>query len=336
MIRQKYQELLSLEKKDKPNDMKCSNCGMLKKNMSYDFVESKIRCDCGFVYKTMINDSEILNRNNIHYSNYHNPYFKNTYVGTVMKTNKNTLSMKNIMNIHKQNSIPIYFERRLFCKISKFKELCKTHNVENYIMEKGVEYLIMINKLKYKEGENKGRHLIFRKNLILIYAGCLSRAFKNCGKCRTNDYIGNIFNITKNMVNKGIKIINKIIMRYDLDIENKNIHPNDYVENYCNEQNICDFLKDLLKIIINNILKLNILNNKKYLSLIDGCFLFIIYKLKINIVLKFNNKSSVNETFFHLLNYQNKISPSPATVKKLINKYRNMTIFKTKPVEFFY
>lgn len=324
-------ENIKIKKKDEAD---CSNCGMLKKNMIIDINKSNLICDCGYTYKQFYSESETSDQKNIHYSNYINPYFKNVHIGTVISSQKKTIEMKNIMNIHNQNIIPVYFERRLYQKIMAFKKKCLEKYIDNYIVETGVEYLVKISKLKYLDGKNVGRHLIFRKNISRIYAGCLFRAFKNNGKCKTDQFIASVFCIQKSDVSKGIKMFNKIILKYDVEIQNLNIHPNNYIDHYCEELGLSDFFKEPLKIVVGNILKYNILNNKKYMSLIEGCLMLITFRLNIDIdevIYKYDdkkNEKSINKTFYQLYTFNDIIMPTCEQMSEIINKYNGTYIFE--------
>jgi len=331
---------------DSSDDMTEINVSCLHESSRMDTLTNYEICiDCGIIINKnvkLLTEISYDGKKTNYGNNYINPHLPKSSSGISMNLQKQNSTTKNSINIHRNNKMP-YFEKTLYSKIEEFKTHCYHYEVDFDIISKGVNYLVKISKIKYLTGKNEGKYIIFRSGIILLYVYCLFRACQNLNKPKTNEDIALIFGIDKIRVNKALKDFNKIVKKYNLDIINNNIHPNEYVNAFCEHMNMSNFCKEFIKIMIERILLKNIAMNKKDISIVAGSIRLFMNQFKVTFITsEYISKVSceiykntcvktVENTFLLLLEKRHEILPTRDELKYLIDKYHGQPFFTISP-----
>ena len=129
------------------------------------------------------------------------------------------------------------------------------------------------------------------KNRKGIIAACVFNACKECKVPRSAKEIAEMFNISTNIMTKGVKKCQEIIYMNKKDklrlTKSVSIQPKDFIERYCNQLKINDEItKEIMKICTISIEK-NLISENTPQSIAAGCIFYFI---------KNNEKNTINRS----------------------------------------
>lgn len=229
-----------------------------------------------------------------------NPLLPKSSMGTFIGGNR----YSNIQRLHTWSSMPSN-ERSLWIIYKKINRLLQNSDIANKIIEESKYYYKTIT-----ENDNKLKGILTRGSIRQgLIAACIYISCKNNGVPKHSKEIAKLCNIDENLVTKGLKKFVEIEKRKNLNINNKQTKPSEFVNIYCNKLSLSEDIKRLAMILCDRTLKLGILKNNTPPSIASGIVYLLIMKLELDIakskligIIKIS-EVTLNKTYKKLNNY---------------------------------
>ena len=196
-------------------------------------------------------------------------------VGSTVSYSSNSASMYQIRKYQHWNGMP-YKERSLYKVFLTIQNICSINNLLPIIVTEAKSIYTIVSDTKISRGKN-------REGII---AACVYFACKQCGVPRSSKEVAQMFNITVNVMTKGIKRCQEIIF---MNKKNKSrlsksntVKPTDFIDRFCNKLDLTeDDNKNIFKI-CNIAIKNHIISENTPPSTTAGCIYYYIKKKGIN------------------------------------------------------
>ena len=192
-------------------------------------------------------------------------------VGSSVSYSSNSKNMYQIRKMQQWTGMP-YKERSVYKVFLEIQNVCNRNNIPIKIINEAKSIYKIVSSTKISRGSN-------REGII---ASCVYFACKECDVPRSSKEIAEMFNITSNVMTKGVKKCQEII---HMDKKNKNritktksTKPEDFINRFCNKLNIHE--NEILKIlkICKITVKNNIISENTPPSIASGCIYYYIKK----------------------------------------------------------
>ena len=196
-------------------------------------------------------------------------------IGSTVNFKNNNKSMNQIRRYQNFHGMP-YKERSKYKVFNIITEKCTNHSINQKIVNEAKSLYSNISEIKISRGSNRAG----------IIAACVYFSCKECDVPRSSKEIAEIFDINITVMTKGCKNFHEIMNLNKSNktrIQNKSIHPNDFIERFSDKLNI-DVLKikNICKISLDN----NIISQNTPQSIASGCIYYYIKKNKLEITKK--------------------------------------------------
>tara|TARA_Y100000768_G_scaffold388507_1_gene384832 strand:- start:2689 stop:3693 length:1005 start_codon:yes stop_codon:yes gene_type:complete len=200
-------------------------------------------------------------------------------VGSTVSFSSNSASMHQIRKYQQWSGMP-YKERSLYKVFLEIQTICSKNNIPLKIVNEAKSIYTIISETKISRGSNRSG----------IIAACVYFACKECSVPRSPKEIAKMFNITINIMTKGVKKCQEIIY---MNKNNKSrlstkesIKPSDFIDRFCNKLHISEEDSKLLLKICDIAIKHNIISENTPPSIASGCIYYFIKKKNLSITKK--------------------------------------------------
>ena len=196
-------------------------------------------------------------------------------IGSTVNFKNNNKSMNQIRRYQNFHGMP-YKERSKYKVFNIITEKCTNHSINQKIVNEAKSLYSNISEIKISRGSNRAG----------IIAACVYFSCKECEVPRSSKEIADIFDINITVMTKGCKNFHEIMNLNKSNktrIQNKSIHPQDFIERFSDKLNIDVFkIKNICKISLDN----NIISQNTPQSIASGCIYYYIKKNKLEITKK--------------------------------------------------
>ena len=186
-------------------------------------------------------------------------------VGSTINFKNNSKSMNQIRRYNNFQGMP-YKERSKYKVFNIINDNCLKHNINQKIINEAKSLYSNISEIKISRGSNRDG----------IIAACVYFSCKECEVPRSTKEIAEIFNINITVMTKGCKNFQEIMnlnKKNKNRVQNRSIHPNDFIERFCDNLSLdIDEIKKICNICLEN----NIIANNTPQSIASGCIYFYI------------------------------------------------------------
>ncbi len=200
-------------------------------------------------------------------------------VGSTVSYKKCNKTMNQIRKYQQWNGMP-YKERSLYKVFLEIQGKCSKHNIPNVIITEAKSLYKIISSTKISRGSNRTG----------IIAACVYFACKKCNVPRSSKEIAEIFDITSNVMTKGVKKAQEIIAMNKINkqrlTQSPSTKPDDFIERFCDRLKISlDDIK-IIQTICNITIDNNLISENTPPSIAAGCIFFYSKNKEINITKK--------------------------------------------------
>ena len=166
-----------------------------------------------------------------------------------------------------------HHEKSLEARFDNIEYKCKLYNIPSSIIETAKEIYYDINQhieeedgIKTRGSSNEG-----------LQAAAVYFAFQDEKQLKTYKEIAHIFNIEGKYVSSGIKKFRAVMEKTEkYSYINREINYNDYIFKYTSILNFTDELTNQAKKLVNEVIKMQILDNNTPNAIVAGCIYFIV------------------------------------------------------------
>jgi len=186
-------------------------------------------------------------------------------VGSTINFKNNSKSMNQIRRYNNFQGMP-YKERSKYKVFNIINDNCIKHNINQKIINEAKSLYSNISEIKISRGSNRDG----------IIAACVYYSCKECEVPRSTKEIAEIFNLNITVITRGCKNFQEILnlnKKNKNRVQNRSIHPNDFIERFCDNLSL-DITE--IKKICSICLKNNIIANNTPQSIASGCIYFYI------------------------------------------------------------
>ena len=159
-----------------------------------------------------------------------------------------------------------YKERSKYKVFNIINDNCIKHNINQKIINEAKSLYSNISEIKISRGSNRDG----------IIAACVYFSCKECEVPRSTKEIAEIFNINITVITRGCKKFQEIMnlnKKNKNRVQNRSIHPNDFIERFCDNLSLdITEIKKICSICLEN----NIIANNTPQSIASGCIYFYI------------------------------------------------------------
>ena len=193
-------------------------------------------------------------------------------IGSTVNFKNNSKSMNQIRRYQNFHGMP-YKERSKYKVFNLISEKCVKNNINTKIINEAKSLYSNISEIKISRGSNRDG----------IIAACVYFSCKECDVPRSSKEIADIFDINITVMTKGCKNFQEIMnlnKKNKTRIQNRFIHPNDFIERFSDNLSV-DLIKvkNICKIALDN----NIISQNTPQSIAAGCIYYYIKRNKLNI-----------------------------------------------------
>lgn len=197
-------------------------------------------------------------------------------VGSSISYSNKSLEMNQIRKMQNWNGMP-YKERSLYKVFLVIQNTCEINNIPSIIINESKSLYKIIASTKISRGSNRNG----------IIAACVYFACKQCDVPRSSKEIADMFNITVNVMTKGVKKCQEIIYMNKTNKDrlstSTTIKPSDFIERFCNKLKIDEIKTNKILKICDIIIKNNIISENTPPSIASGCIFYFIKNKKLDI-----------------------------------------------------
>tara|TARA_B100000686_G_C16723733_1_gene936545 strand:- start:412 stop:1395 length:984 start_codon:yes stop_codon:yes gene_type:complete len=197
-------------------------------------------------------------------------------VGSSVSFGSNSNGMYQIRKMQQWSGMP-YKERSVYKVFLEIQNVCNRHDIPSKIINEAKSIYKIVSTTKISRGTNRTG----------IIASCVYFACKECNVPRSSKEIADMFNITSNIMTKGVKKCQEII---HMDKKNKNrisktksTKPEDFINRFCNKLNIGENDTEDILNICNITVQNYIISENTPPSIASGCIYYFIKKRKLDI-----------------------------------------------------
>ena len=200
-------------------------------------------------------------------------------VGSSVSFSTKTYEMNQIRKMQQWHSMP-YKERSLYKVFLMIQNTCSDNNIQLKIINEAKSIYKIVSSTKISRGSNREGSS----------AACVYFACKGCNVPRSSKEIAEMFNISINVMTKGVKKCQEIIY---MNKSNKgrlskttSIKPGDLINRFCNKLNISEDLIKNIFLICEITIKNNIISENTPPSIAAGCIYYYVKNKKLDITKK--------------------------------------------------
>ena len=197
-------------------------------------------------------------------------------VGSSVSFSTKTYEMNQIRKMQQWHSMP-YKERSLYKVFLMIQNTCSDNNIQLKIINEAKSIYKIVSSTKISRGSNRDG----------IIAACVYFACKGCNVPRSSKEIAEMFNISINVMTKGVKKCQ------EMNKSNKgrlskttSIKPGDLINRFCNKLNISEDLIKNIFLICEITIKNNIISENTPPSIAAGCIYYYVKNKKLDITKK--------------------------------------------------
>ncbi|AXN91120.1 putative transcription initiation factor IIB-like protein [Namao virus] len=287
----------------KPNHHTCSSC--FKTNILFDLKMGCYVCSfCGLTQHEILEHCPEWSYGGVRRSDKtpvvsHITFYVNTN-GTNVKTHRKCW-----------RQVP-YRERSLNENLRNIEQKCDKYNIARSVIDNSKILYRKIQELTYNDGKNKGKNIIIRgKNRVQIISSCIYFGASLQKFPKTVKETAQIFDIFPNEVTKGCRKFLHYMKNTDIISNIRPLPSILFVEKYCLEINLSvDYIK-LIKIIVKNIVKLDLCSHHQPISISAAAIVLVIQKFFPEEYSK--KKKQISKS----------MSISEVTINKMLNKIQH-------------